>query len=117
MSSNYIAEKGGWKLTRFTLLLTSDSQIAYFLCAFGTVMDVISRIGLVRALYMPDKPNLHILLGKRKDILIYFIGNSLMRDAQIGIQVRHQVLQNTSSFAPFTIASISSAISSEDSLM
>ncbi|WP_290430673.1 hypothetical protein, partial [Paramuribaculum intestinale] len=35
-----------------------ECQIAYFLCTFGTVMDVISRIGLARALYMPDKPNL-----------------------------------------------------------
>ena len=34
-----------------------ECQIAYYLCTFGTVMDVISRIGLVRALYMPDKLN------------------------------------------------------------
>lgn len=40
-----------------------ECQIAYFLCAFGTVMDVISRIGLVRALYMPDKLNQTIYVG------------------------------------------------------
>jgi len=46
----------------------SRFQIHDFYGTFGTVMDIAGRIGLVRALYMPDKPNLHIRLGKRKNL-------------------------------------------------
>ena len=46
--------------------IPSRCQIAYFLCTFGTVMEVISRIGLARALYMPDKPNLIYDCAKEK---------------------------------------------------
>ena len=38
----------------------SRFQIHDFYGTFGTVMDIAGRIGLIRALYMPDKPNLHI---------------------------------------------------------
>ncbi len=38
--------------------IPSRCQMCIKSMRFGTVMDVISRIGLVRALYMPDKPNL-----------------------------------------------------------
>ena len=36
----------------------SRIQIHDFYDTFGTVMDIVGRIGLVRASYMPDKPNL-----------------------------------------------------------
>lgn len=35
-----------------------------FYDTFGTVMDVISRIGLVRALYMSDKLNLTVYVER-----------------------------------------------------
>lgn len=35
-------------------------------------MDIVSRIGLVRALYMPDKPNLLYELAKEKYNQVFY---------------------------------------------
>lgn len=44
----------------------SRFQIHNFYGTFGTLMDIAGRIGLVRALYMPDKLNLTIYLADEK---------------------------------------------------
>ena len=73
MSSNYIAEKGVWKLTKFTLLLTSRSQIADFLCTFGTIMEVI--VGLVWfGLYICPINQTCTYDWAKEKILIHYIG-------------------------------------------
>lgn len=45
----------------------SNFQIDGFYSTFGTVMDVVSRISLVRALYTPDKLNQTISIGRAKE--------------------------------------------------
>lgn len=57
-----------WHRRKSILLrsFTSECQIIYLLATFGTVVASTSHIGLVRALYMPDKPNLIYDWAKEK---------------------------------------------------
>ena len=64
--------------------ITRECQIAYFSPTFGTVVDNRCKIGLVRAIYTPDKLNLTIYeLMKRKNIIL-------------GVDLGHPLSQGTS---------------------